>query len=135
MFFLQCLLSKQQWYMQYTSFHLKCKYIHIHYTLYIALTVFPPPTQVCAGVQTGRGWTLLPPAVRQLWGTKMPTAGCPLQWHPVWWDAAWIQQQNPASQLGTDIPNDLPVTSMHIYMYSNAKTEMMSIKKIQFIFS
>lgn len=84
-----------------------------YFTLHWQL--FPPPPQLCAGVQTSRGRALLPPAVRQLWGTKMPKAGCPLQWHPVWWDAAWIQQQNPASQLGTDIPNDLPVTSVHTF--------------------
>lgn len=76
-----------------------------------------PPPQVCAGVQAGRGRALLPPAVRQLWGTEMPKTGCPLQWHPVWWDAAWIQQQNPASQLGTDIPNDLPVTSEQAHTF------------------
>lgn len=77
-----------------------------------------PWLQVCTGVQAGRRRTLLRPAVRQLWWTKMPKTGRPLQWHPVWWDAAWIQQQNPASQLGTDIPNDLPVTkytSTHIH--------------------
>lgn len=75
---------------------------------------FPPP-QMRAGVQAGRWWALLSPAVRQLWWTKVPKAGCLLQWHPVWWDAARLQQQNPASQLGTDIPNDLPVTSAQVH--------------------
>lgn len=89
----------------------------LHYdTLHSQLYSSP---QVRAGVQTGRGRALLPPAVRQLWRTKMPKAGCPLQWHPVWWDAAWIQQQNPASQLGTDIPNDLPVTNVQIHPFTN----------------
>lgn len=84
------------------------------YTMILCMSIdtwIPLPTQVCAGVQAGVRRTLMCSPERELWGAKVPETGCPLQWHPVWGDAAWLQQQEPASQPGTGLPDDLPVSS------------------------
>ena len=93
------------------------KFVHFNLGLRcvcVTLTDPPCPPQVCAGVQAGDRRPLLPPAVWQLWGLQVCETGRPLQRHAVWRDAARLQQQEPGSQLGPDIPNDLQVISGHV---------------------
>lgn len=64
-------------------------------------------TQLRGGVQAGARWEVLPHALRCLRGPQVPQARLQIQRHPLWRDATWLQQPDPACEPRSSLPDDL----------------------------